>query len=56
MWCWTPGEVAADERTLRGLAGPPAAFGVGLYDPATGQRLPVAPATPDDRIVLPAAE
>ena len=56
MWCWTPGEVVADERTLRGLAGPPAAFGVGLYDPATGQRLPVAPATPDDRIVLPAAE
>jgi len=56
MWCWTPGEVVADERTLRGLDGPPAAFGVGLYDPANGQRLPVEPATPDDRILLAATE
>ena len=53
MWCWVPGEVVADERLLPGVA--PAAFAVGLYDPLSGQRLPVHPATPDDRIVLPAA-
>jgi hypothetical protein len=54
MWCWVPGEVVADERRL--AAEDAAAFGVGLYDPLTGQRLPVQPATPDDRLVLPGVE
>jgi hypothetical protein len=54
MWCWVPGEVVADERRL--AAGGVAGFAVGLYDPLTGQRLPVRPPLPDDRIVLPAAE
>lgn len=55
MWCWVPGEVVADERFLTG-ATPAAGFAVGLYEPVSGQRLPVQPATPDDRIVLPGAE
>ncbi len=54
MWCWVPGEVVADERRL--AAEGVAAFAVGLYDPVTGQRLPVQPPQPDDRIVLPGAE
>ncbi len=54
MWCWVPGEVVADERRL--ATEDAAAFGVGLYDPLTGKRWPVQPATPDDRIVLPGAE
>ncbi len=55
MWCWVPGEVVADERRLPG-DGPAAGFAVGLYDPVSGQRLPVQPATDDDRILLPGAE
>ena len=54
MWCWVPGEVVADERRL--AAENVAGFAVGLYDPLTGQRLPVRPPLPDDRIVLPGAE
>ena len=55
MWCWVPGEVVADERQL--VTGDiPAAFAVGLYDALSGQRLPVKPPAPDDRIVLPGAE
>jgi hypothetical protein len=54
MWCWVPGEVVADERRL--AAEDVAGFAVGLYDPVTGQRLPVRPPQPDDRIVLPGAE
>ena len=54
MWCWVPGEVVADERRL--AAEDVAGFAVGLYDPFTGQRLPVRPPLPDDRIVLPGAE
>jgi len=54
MWCWVPGEVVADERRLD--AANAAAFAVGLYDPLTGQRLPVRPPQPDDRIVLPGGE
>ena len=55
MWCWVPGEVVADERQLVTDA-PPASFAVGLYDALSGQRLPVQPPAPDDRIVLPGAE
>jgi hypothetical protein len=54
MWCWVPGEVVADERRL--ATEDAAGFAVGLYDPVTGQRLPVRPSQPDDRIVLPGAE
>jgi hypothetical protein len=52
MWCWVPGEVAADVRLL---AAPPGteAVGVGLYDPLTGVRLPVSPPAAEERIVLP---
>ncbi|HQF70393.1 MAG TPA: hypothetical protein PLH39_03835 [Promineifilum sp.] len=55
MWCWVPGEVVADARRLEGDT-PAAGFAVGLYDPVSGRRLAVQPATPDDRIVLPGAE
>ncbi len=55
MWCWVPGEVVADERQLA-TGDIPAAFAVGLYDALSGQRLPVKPPAPDDRIVLPGAE
>ncbi|MBK7217663.1 MAG: hypothetical protein IPH95_11565 [Candidatus Promineofilum sp.] len=55
MWCWIPGEVVADERRLS-AATTPDGFAVGLYEPLSGQRLPVRPPTPDDRIVLPGAE
>jgi len=55
MWCWVPGEVVADERRLT-TDGPAAGFAVGLYDAVSGQRLPVRPATADDRILLPGAE
>jgi hypothetical protein len=52
MWCWVPGEVAADERLL---AAPPGteAVGIGLYDPLTGVRLPVTPPAAEERILLP---
>lgn len=52
MWCWVPGEVAADTRLL---AAPPGteAVGVGLYDPLTGVRLPVTPPAEEERILLP---
>jgi hypothetical protein len=46
--------VVADERRL--ATEDAAGFAVGLYDPVTGQRLPVLPSAPDDRIVLPGAE
>ena len=55
MWCWIPGEVVADERRLS-VATTPDGFAVGLYEPLSGQRLPVRPPAPDDRIVLPGAE
>ena len=55
MWCWIPGEVVADERRLS-VATTPDGFAVGLYEPLSGQRLPVRPPAPDDRIVLLGAE
>ena len=55
MWCWIPGEVVADERRLS-VATTLDGFAVGLYEPLSGQRLPVRPPAPDDRIVLPGAE
>ncbi len=55
MWCWVPGEVVADERTLD-ISAEAVELGVGLYDPLTGVRLPVSPPAPDDRILLPLHE
>ena len=55
MWCWIPGEVVADERTLD-VSAEAVEVGVGLYDPLTGVRLPVSPPAPDDRVLLPLLE
>lgn len=55
MWCWVPGEVVADERTLN-VSEEAVEIGVGLYDPLTGVRLPVSPPAPDNRILLPLHE
>ena len=55
MWCWVPGEVVADERTLD-VSAEAVEVGVGLYDPLTGVRLPVSPPAPDDRVLLPLLE
>ncbi len=57
VWCWAPGEVVADRRTLNlaPLNGRPYRIGVGLYEPLTGSRLPVRPPAADDRVLLPPA-
>jgi hypothetical protein len=57
---WAPGQVTVDEVTLSVAAGAPAGayhVAVGMYDAASGGRLPVTDASgqpvPDDQVVLP---
>jgi hypothetical protein len=50
FWLWEEGQVLQDHRTMTWPPGSPAGVytvGVGLYDPATGQRVPVVGAGGD---------
>ena len=55
---WDPGEIVVDEVRLSLAEVPVGSYGlaVGVYDPASGTRLPVLDGTgqvqPDDRLVL----
>ncbi|MCA9935257.1 MAG: hypothetical protein H6662_05755 [Ardenticatenaceae bacterium] len=53
-WCWIPGEVVQDERSvaLSEVGERPFHILVGMYDWRTGQRLPVTPTVPNDAIPL----
>ncbi len=53
-WCWIPGEIVPDERTLS-LAESgerPYQILVGMYDWRTGERLPVTPPVADNAIPI----
>ncbi len=53
---WLPGQLIEDNRTLE-FEGQPAALSIGLYNPATGQRLPATDSAgqplPDNSFTLP---
>jgi hypothetical protein len=60
---WQPGQVITDTRPLASLLPETARLKtttIGLYDPATGQRLPAADASgqtlPDDSFMIPISE